>query len=138
MSTSAFNGDQSATSTATASAALRRAQEAVGGQSQRNRHRVFRAASELGLRTVAISRKRPPQHPSFKADEAYWIGKGKARRRYWTSGVIALAKEKGVDLIHSRAMDFWPRTLNSPARVWRRITFVGPASGNFGVEWATK
>ena len=65
--------------------------------------RIFRAANELGLRTVAIysQEDRLALH-RFKADEAYQIGAGKGPVEAYldTSGIIALAKEKGVDAIH--------------------------------------
>jgi len=65
--------------------------------------RVFRAATELGLRTVAIyaQEDRLSIH-RFKADEAYLIGEGKGPVGAYLDipGIIALAKEKEVDLIH--------------------------------------
>src|SRR3954467_11716150 len=65
--------------------------------------RVFRAATELGLRTVAIyaQEDRLSMH-RFKADEAYLIGKGKGPVGAYLDieGIVALAKEKGVDMIH--------------------------------------
>jgi pyruvate carboxylase len=65
--------------------------------------RVFRAATELGLRTVAIyaQEDRLSIH-RFKADEAYLIGLGKGPVSAYLdiAGIVALAKEKGVDLIH--------------------------------------
>jgi pyruvate carboxylase len=65
--------------------------------------RVFRAATELGLRTVAIyaQEDRLAIH-RFKADEAYVVGEGKGPVGAYLDipGIIALAKEKGVDFIH--------------------------------------
>ena len=65
--------------------------------------RVFRAATELGLRTVAIyaQEDRLSMH-RFKADEAYLIGEGKGPVGAYLdiSGIIALAQERGVDMIH--------------------------------------
>src|SRR5881296_576763 len=65
--------------------------------------RVFRAATELGLRTVAIyaQEDRLSVH-RFKADEAYLIGEGKGPVGAYLDipGIVALAKEKGVDMIH--------------------------------------
>jgi pyruvate carboxylase len=65
--------------------------------------RIFRAANELGLRTVAIysEEDRLALH-RFKADEAYQIGAGKGPVEAYLDipGIIALAKEKGVDAIH--------------------------------------
>ena len=65
--------------------------------------RVFRAATELGFRTVAIyaQEDRLAIH-RFKADEAYLIGVGKGPVGAYLDipGIIALALEKGVDMIH--------------------------------------
>src|SRR3981189_18023 len=65
--------------------------------------RIFRAANELGLRTVAIysQEDRLALH-RFKADEAYQIGAGKGPVEAYLDipGIIALAKEKGMDAIH--------------------------------------
>src|SRR6266478_8231559 len=65
--------------------------------------RIFRAANELGLRTVAIysQEDRLALH-RFKADEAYQAGAGKGPVEAYLdiAGIVALAKEKGVDAIH--------------------------------------
>ena len=65
--------------------------------------RIFRAANELGLRTVAIysQEDRLALH-RFKADEAYQIGAGKGPVEAYLDipGIVALAKEKEVDAIH--------------------------------------
>jgi pyruvate carboxylase len=65
--------------------------------------RIFRAANELGLRTVAIysQEDRLALH-RFKADEAYQIGAGKGPVEAYLdiAGIVALAREKEVDAIH--------------------------------------
>jgi pyruvate carboxylase len=65
--------------------------------------RIFRAANELGLRTVAIysQEDRLALH-RFKADEAYQVGAGKGPVEAYLdiAGIVALAKEKEVDAIH--------------------------------------
>ena len=65
--------------------------------------RILRAANELGLRTVAIyaQEDRFSVH-RFKADEAYVVGEGKGPVGAYLDieGIVALAKEKGVDMIH--------------------------------------
>src|SRR5260370_7692599 len=65
--------------------------------------RIMRAATELGLRTVAIFSKedRLSLH-RFKADEAYEIGEGKGPVEAYldVDGIVALATEKGIDTIH--------------------------------------
>src|SRR6188768_4183710 len=65
--------------------------------------RIFRAATELGIRTVAIYAKedRFCVH-RFKADEAYQLDdtKGPVGAYLDVDGIVALAKAKGVDAIH--------------------------------------
>jgi pyruvate carboxylase len=65
--------------------------------------RVFRAGTELGLRTVGIfaQEDRFCIH-RFKADEAYQVGAGKGPVAAYLDieSVIGIAKEKGVDAIH--------------------------------------
>ena len=65
--------------------------------------RVFRAANELQLRTVAIYAKedRFSVH-RFKADESYQLreDKGPVGAYLHIEGIVALAVEKGVDAIH--------------------------------------
>lgn len=91
--------------------------------------RVFRAATELGLKTVAIYavEDRLAIH-RFKADEAYVVGEGKGPVGAYLDieGIVKLAKEKGVDYIHpgygflSENADF------AQACADAGITFVGP------------
>jgi pyruvate carboxylase len=65
--------------------------------------RIFRAANELGLRTVGIysQEDRLGLH-RFKADEAYQVGAGKGPVEAYLdiAGIMALVKEKSVDAIH--------------------------------------
>src|SRR6185436_18074565 len=65
--------------------------------------RIFRAATELGLRTVAIyaQEDRFGMH-RFKADEAYLVGQGKGLVAAYLDieSIIAAAKERGIDAIH--------------------------------------
>jgi pyruvate carboxylase len=93
--------------------------------------RVFRAATELGLRTVAIyaEEDRFGTH-RFKADEAYLVGQGKGPVGAYLDieGIVALAKAKDVDMIHpgygflSENADF--------AKACKKagIIFVGPSA----------
>ncbi len=91
--------------------------------------RIMRAATELGLRTVAIysEEDRLGLH-RFKADEAYAIGKGKGPVQAYLDieGIIALAVEKNIDAIHPG----YGFLAENPAfaRACRQagITFVGP------------
>jgi pyruvate carboxylase len=65
--------------------------------------RVFRAGTELGLRTVAVfaQEDRFCIH-RFKADEAYQVGAGKGPVAAYLDidSVIGIARDKGVDAIH--------------------------------------
>lgn len=65
--------------------------------------RIFRACSELGIRTVAIYSEED-KNTLFrtKADESYQIGKGKSPVDAYLGidEIIELAKNKGVDAIH--------------------------------------
>ncbi|MBI1357188.1 MAG: pyruvate carboxylase [Acidobacteria bacterium] len=92
--------------------------------------RILRAASELGLRTSTIysEEDRLSLH-RFKADESYLVGQGKGPVAAYLDieGIVATAKENGVDLIHpgygflSENPDF------ARACAAAGITFVGPA-----------
>ena len=91
--------------------------------------RVFRAATELGLRTVAIyaEEDRFSRH-RFKADEAYQLRKEKGPVGAYLDieGIISLAIEKGVTLIHP-GYGFLSENANF-ARACREagIKFIGP------------
>jgi pyruvate carboxylase len=65
--------------------------------------RVFRAAAELGIRTVAIySREDRFCLHRFKADESYLVGKGEEPVRAYLGieEIIRIGKQVGVDAIH--------------------------------------
>ncbi len=91
--------------------------------------RIFRAATELGIGTVGIyaQEDRLSVH-RFKADEAYLVGAGKGPVGAYLDieGIVALAAQKGADLIHpgygflSENADFAEACLKAG------ITFVGP------------
>jgi pyruvate carboxylase len=91
--------------------------------------RVMRAASELGLRTVAIyaAEDRFGMH-RFKADEAYQVGAGKGPVGAYLDidGIVALAKEKGVDAIHPGYGFLSENPRFAGACEAAGITFVGP------------
>ncbi len=91
--------------------------------------RVFRAATELGFRTVAIyaAEDRLAIH-RFKADEAYVVGEGKGPVGAYLDipGIIALAKEKGVDFIHPGYGFLSENAEFAKACGEAGITFVGP------------
>src|SRR5262249_15120749 len=91
--------------------------------------RVFRAAHELGIRTVAIysHEDRYALH-RFKADEAYLVGRpGEPIRSYLNiENIIAVAKEHGVDGIHPGYGFMSENPDLAHACVQAGITFVGP------------
>jgi pyruvate carboxylase len=91
--------------------------------------RVMRAATELGISTVAIFAQEDRFCPHrFKADEAYQLNpeKGPLGAYLDIEGIVTLAKEKGVDAIHpgygflSENPDF------SRACEQAGILFIGP------------
>ncbi len=91
--------------------------------------RVFRTATELGIRTVAIysHEDRFALH-RFKADEAYRVGNpGEPIRAYLDiAGIVALARQHEVDAIHP-GYGFLSENANF-ARACQEggLTFVGP------------
>ncbi|MFM1769936.1 MAG: hypothetical protein RJA22_2465 [Verrucomicrobiota bacterium] len=91
--------------------------------------RIFRAATELGQRTVAIyaQEDRFAMH-RFKADEAYLIGQGRGPVAAYLDieGIIAVAKEKGVDAIHPGYGFLSENAGFAKACAAAGITFVGP------------
>ncbi len=91
--------------------------------------RVFRAATELGFRTVAIyaQEDRLAIH-RFKADEAYVVGEGKGPVGAYLDipSIVALAKEKGVDMIHPGYGFLSENAEFAKACAEAGITFVGP------------
>jgi pyruvate carboxylase len=91
--------------------------------------RVFRSAHELGIRTVAIyaHEDRFALH-RFKADEAYLVGKpGEPIRSYLDiPGIVALAKDRGVDAIHPGYGFLSENPEFAAACSAAGITFVGP------------
>src|ERR1700675_3994747 len=91
--------------------------------------RIFRAATDLGLRTVGIyaQEDRFSIH-RFKADEAYQVGEGKGPVGAYLDipGIVALAKEKSVDLIHPGYGFLAENAEFAKACEEAGITFVGP------------
>ena len=91
--------------------------------------RIFRAATELGQRTVAVyaQEDRFAMH-RFKADEAYLVGQGKGPVAAYLDieSIVAIAKEKGVDAIHP-GYGFLSENPNfARACAKAGIAFVGP------------
>src|ERR1700694_922131 len=94
--------------------------------------RIFRAANELGLRPVDIysQEDRLGLH-RFKADEAYQVGVGKGPVEAYLDfvGIIALAKDKGVDAIHPGYGFLSENPALARACEKAGITFIGPSPG---------
>src|ERR1022692_5223199 len=93
--------------------------------------RILRAANELGLRTVAIysQEDRLALH-RFKADEAYLIGKSKGPVEAYldVEGIVALAREKGVDAIHPGYGFLAENPALPRACEQAGISFIGPGA----------
>src|SRR4029434_1089797 len=91
--------------------------------------RIMRAANELGLRTVAIyaQEDRFSMH-RFRGDDAYVVGEGKGPVGAYLdiAGIVALAKEKGVDMIHPGYGFLSENAEFAKACAKAGITFVGP------------
>src|SRR5688572_3387597 len=91
--------------------------------------RVFRAATELGMRTVAVYalEDRLSVH-RFKADEAYLVGEGKGPVGAYLDieAIVALAKERGCDMIHPGYGFLSENARFARACAEAGITFVGP------------
>jgi pyruvate carboxylase len=92
--------------------------------------RIMRAATELGLRTVAVysNEDRLSLH-RFKADEAYLIGKGKGPVQAYLdiASVMEIAKHYEIDAIHP-GYGFLSENPNlARACAQNGITFVGPS-----------
>src|SRR5579859_1283516 len=91
--------------------------------------RIFRAANELGLRTVAVysNEDRLALH-RFKADEAYQVGVGKGPVQAYLDidGIIAVAKEHDVDAIHPGYGFLSENPAFARACEKAGVTFIGP------------
>src|SRR5881275_2906612 len=91
--------------------------------------RIFRAANELGLRTVAIysQEDRLALH-RFKADEAYQVGSGKGPLEAYLdiAGIVGLAKGKQVDAIHPGYGFLSENAAFARACEKAGMTFIGP------------
>src|SRR5690606_24309928 len=91
--------------------------------------RVFRSATELDLRTVAVfAREDRFSIHRFKADEAYMLpeAKGPVGAYLDIEGVIAIAKEHGVDAIHPGYGFLSENAEFARACAREGILFVGP------------
>ncbi|MED2008455.1 pyruvate carboxylase [Brevibacillus borstelensis] len=93
--------------------------------------RIFRAATELGIRTVAIySEQDNVSIHRFKADESYLVGAGKCPIEAYLDieSIIEIAKRNDIDAIHpgygflAENAEFAQRCLEEG------IIFIGPSS----------
>ncbi|GEN44768.1 pyruvate carboxylase [Alkalibacillus haloalkaliphilus] len=93
--------------------------------------RVFRACTEMNIRTVAIySEEDTGSYHRYKADESYLIGQGKKPIDAYLDieGIIELAKEVEVDAIHP-GYGFLSENIEFAKRCEEEgITFIGPSS----------
>jgi pyruvate carboxylase len=93
--------------------------------------RVFRAASELGIRTIAIyAQEDKLSLHRFKADEAYVIGEGKGPLEAYLSidDVIAIAREARADAVHPGYGFLSENPELAEACSRNGITFIGPTA----------
>ena len=91
--------------------------------------RIFRACTELGIRTVAIySEEDEISLHRFKADEAYLVGEGKGPIEAYLDieGIIEIAKRHEIDAIHP-GYGFLSENAEFAKRCEEEgITFIGP------------
>ncbi|OQP07861.1 pyruvate carboxylase [Geobacillus sp. 46C-IIa] len=91
--------------------------------------RVFRACTELGIRTVAIySKEDAGSYHRYKADEAYLVGEGKKPIEAYLDieGIIEIAKAHDVDAIHP-GYGFLSENIQFARRCREEgIIFIGP------------
>ncbi len=91
--------------------------------------RIFRAATEMDLRTVAIyaQEDRLAVH-RFKADEAYMVGVGKGPVGAYLDieGIVGMAVEHGVNLVHPGYGFLAENADFAEACIKAGLTFVGP------------
>ncbi|XP_016105870.1 pyruvate carboxylase, mitochondrial-like [Sinocyclocheilus grahami] len=92
--------------------------------------RVFRACTELGIRTVAVySEEDTGQMHRQKADEAYLIGRGLSPVAAYLHipDIIKVAKENNVDAIHPGYGFLSERADFAQACVDAGVRFIGPS-----------
>ncbi|MBU9720485.1 pyruvate carboxylase [Bacillus alkalicola] len=91
--------------------------------------RIFRACTELKIRTVAIySNEDTGAYHRYKADEAYLVGKGKKPIDAYLDieGIIQIAKRNDVDAIHP-GYGFLSENIHFAKRCEEEgIIFIGP------------
>lgn len=93
--------------------------------------RIFRACTELGIRTVAIySEQDNVALHRFKADEAYLIGEGKGPIEAYLDieGILELARRHQVDAIHPGYGFLAENPVFAKRCEEEGIVFIGPKS----------
>lgn len=91
--------------------------------------RVFRACTEMGIRSVAIYSEQDRRHiHRVKADEAYLVGKGKEPVAAYLDipGIVRIAQEHDIDAIHPGYGFLSERSDFAEACVKAGIRFIGP------------
>lgn len=95
--------------------------------------RVFRACTELNIRTVAIySKEDLGSYHRYKADEAYLVGEGKKPIEAYLDieGIIDIAKKAGTDAIHP-GYGFLSENIEFARRCEEEgIIFIGPKTAH--------
>ncbi|CAI9740990.1 pyruvate carboxylase, mitochondrial-like isoform X2 [Octopus vulgaris] len=92
--------------------------------------RVFRACTEMNIRTVAIYSEQDMMHMHRqKADESYLIGKGLEPVAAYLNipGIIQVAQENNVDAIHPGYGFLSERSDFAQACIDAGINFIGPS-----------
>lgn len=93
--------------------------------------RIFRACTELHIRTVAVySKEDTGAYHRYKADEAYLVGEGKKPIDAYLDieGIIEIAKRNDVDAIHP-GYGFLSENIHFAKRCEEEgIIFIGPKS----------
>ncbi|XP_069985704.1 pyruvate carboxylase, mitochondrial isoform X3 [Penaeus vannamei] len=92
--------------------------------------RVFRACTELGIRSVAVYSEQDKMHMHRqKADESYLIGKGLPPVEAYLSipEIIRVAKENNVDAIHPGYGFLSERSDFAQACLDNGLSFIGPS-----------
>ncbi|WP_033829343.1 pyruvate carboxylase [Bacillus andreraoultii] len=98
--------------------------------------RIFRACTELNIRTVAIySKEDVGSYHRYKADEAYLVGEGKKPIEAYLDieDIIMIAKQNDVDAIHP-GYGFLSENIEFARRCKEEgIIFVGPKSEHLDI-----
>ncbi|XP_054715064.1 pyruvate carboxylase, mitochondrial-like [Uloborus diversus] len=92
--------------------------------------RVFRACTELGIRSVAVYSEQDKMHMHRqKADESYLIGKGLPPVEAYLNiaEIIKIAQENGIDAIHPGYGFLSERADFAQACIAAGIRFIGPS-----------